>query len=499
MKFFMYNKRVLLVAAPLVASLVILGCSMWISYDALSDAKGALDEIHEIDELRSSIIYLDEVLTMSAIVNSSTEEQKWEERYRKHDPILEKKINRAIELVSNTPKIKQEMVELNEVNSKLVELEYKSFDFKKTNQQKNAYQLLTSPTYIELKYAYKDKVEALVKELVNIEDKAQKTIEKSILVTILAALIGGGITLSSWLIVLNILNKWQILLEQKTGELETLNRTLDEKIFEQTEELQKANQKLKESNFDLENFAAIASHDLQEPLRKIVTFGERLQGECQDQLDEDGTYYLERIVSASHRMRNLINDLLVYSRVTRKGEAETAVNLNTLVHDILSDFELKINEKSASVEVSDLETIEADASQMRQLFQNLISNALKFQTPHNKPVIKISGAPNSLKPGLYTITVSDNGIGLDEKYKEKIFTIFQRLHGRQEYEGSGIGLAICRRIVNRHNGNIEVSSIPGEGTTFTINLPIKQKQLLTSLITVPSTETEKEIPNALTA
>ena len=241
---------------------------------------------------------------------------------------------------------------------------------------------------------------------------------------------------------------------------------------------------LSRSNRELQDFASVASHDLQEPLRKIQAFGDRLRHKYEHQLSDDGHDYLERMLNAAQRMQTLINDLLTFSRVTTKAQPFSKVDLTLVAREVLSDLEVRIEQTGATVELSDLPVIDADPLQMRQLLQNLIANALKFQKPDQGPVIKIfseshsnsaEGATWTLSnPEVLQLSVADNGIGFDEKYLDRIFTVFQRLHGRNTYEGTGVGLAVCRRIVERHNGSITARSQPGRGATFIVNLPVNQ-------------------------
>jgi PAS domain S-box-containing protein len=225
--------------------------------------------------------------------------------------------------------------------------------------------------------------------------------------------------------------------------------------------------RLQHSNRELEEFASVAAHDLQEPLRKIEAFSERLQTKAKD-LDEQSRDYLHRIVSSSNRMRDLINDLLSYSRITRKAQPFAPVDLDEIAHAVISDLEGRIHQTGGRVEARRLPTIEADAMQMRQLFTNLIANALKFRRAEEPPIVQISALPRGRN---VVISISDNGIGFDEIYLDRIFDVFQRLHGRQEYEGTGMGLAICRKIIERHGGKITAQSKPGEGSTFIVTLP----------------------------
>ncbi len=236
---------------------------------------------------------------------------------------------------------------------------------------------------------------------------------------------------------------------------------------------------LERSNRDLQDFAYVASHDLQEPLRKIQAFGDRLQNKYSDSLDERGRDYLYRMHNAAARMHGLIQDLLMYSRVGTTAKPFTQVNLLVVLEGVLSDLETLIADTQAQVKVVNLPTIDADETQMRQLFQNLISNAIKFHKPNVHPVIKISSKLLPPQEGLsesFQIFVKDNGIGFEQKYADRIFGVFQRLHGKGEFKGTGVGLAICKKIAERHNGDIIAKSTPDIGTTFIITLPAKHLQ-----------------------
>lgn len=188
---------------------------------------------------------------------------------------------------------------------------------------------------------------------------------------------------------------------------------------------------------------------------------------------------MNRMRGAANRMQTLINDLLALTRVTTKAQPFVSVNLSDVLQGVLSDLETRIQEKKARIEVGPLPVLEADATQMRQLFQNLIANALKFQRPGIPPEIRISASPaqkGGVSPGgRCRITVEDNGIGFDNKYGEQIFKVFERLHGRDEYEGTGIGLAVCRKVVERHGGTVKAEGSPGRGSVFTVELPLRQK------------------------
>ncbi|MBI4681671.1 MAG: PAS domain S-box protein [Nitrospirae bacterium] len=252
------------------------------------------------------------------------------------------------------------------------------------------------------------------------------------------------------------------------------------------ERLKEYSRKLKKSNEELEQFAYVASHDLQEPLRKVMTFGDRLKTKYADSLGENGKDYLERMQGAAGRMQTLINDLLSFSRVMTKAQPFVPVDLAAVTREVVTDLEIRIEQTGARIEVDKLEVIDADPLQIRQLLQNLIGNSLKFIKKDGTPVIKVSGKfvnSNGKVPGRhlsdngsYKITVEDNGIGFEEKYADRIFGVFQRLHGRSEYAGTGIGLSICKKIVVRHNGSITTQSSPGEGAKFIVTLPVKQQE-----------------------
>lgn len=244
-------------------------------------------------------------------------------------------------------------------------------------------------------------------------------------------------------------------------------------------------QRLEQNNRELQEFAYVASHDLQEPLRKIVAFGDRLRSNYGAQLEDQGLDYLNRMQRASRRMQSLVQDLLALSRITTRGQAFHRVDLTQVVAEVLSDLEVTIEETQAEVEVVNLMTIDADPTQIRQLFQNLLSNALKFRVAERCPRIQVQGQTTSMVfPGssqiveACQITISDNGIGFDPKYAQRIFDVFQRLHARNEYDGTGIGLAICRRIVERHSGVISADSTPGEGARFTVVMPRHTRRVI---------------------
>lgn len=244
-------------------------------------------------------------------------------------------------------------------------------------------------------------------------------------------------------------------------------------------------QKLAQSNAALQEFAYIASHDLQEPLRKISAFNERIQAKLGPAADEQIRDYLTRVHNATKRMQTLIQDLLTYSRITSQAQPFQQVNLSQIAMDVLNDLQFRIEQSKARIELGALPEIEADPTQIRQLFQNMIGNAIKYHRDNVLPHVKISANIVTHQTILYhwqsnnrfcEIIFEDNGIGIDPKYHQRIFGVFQRLHGRDQYEGTGVGLAICQKIVERHNGTIALESAVGEGSKFIVTLPVCQQK-----------------------
>lgn len=253
------------------------------------------------------------------------------------------------------------------------------------------------------------------------------------------------------------------------------------RLKEYERQLEKKVQELERSNKELEEFAYVASHDLQEPLRKISTFSERLKLKFENELGEDGKSYIARMLNAAANMRMLIENLLNFSRLTVKKVEYAKTGMNALLDEVLAEIELQIDESHAVVRHAKLPELEVIPSQIKQLFSNIILNAIKFKKQDVNPVIDIKSVPLTASEKeqyylqadvpYYAINISDNGIGFEQEYAEKIFQIFQRLHGKSEYPGAGIGLAICKKIVDNHHGKLFAYGKPGEGATFTAILP----------------------------
>jgi signal transduction histidine kinase len=268
-----------------------------------------------------------------------------------------------------------------------------------------------------------------------------------------------------------------------------INKSLEEEINEHkiSEEKVKALNlqllqnidKLEAANKDLDRFAFMASHDLQEPLRKIRTFGDRLTTKYKDLIDDDGKKYLERMQNATQRMQQLIQDILTFSKISVEKKEFIDCDLNILFNEVLSEFTSLIKEKNALVEVDPLPNLKANPVLIRPLFYNLISNALKYNRPGIQPVIKIRSDKADFSPETKycRIFFEDNGIGFDQKYSEQVFLMFTRLHQDKSIDGTGIGLALCKKIVEEHNGFITVRSAINEGSTFIVSLPVRTQEI----------------------
>lgn len=277
----------------------------------------------------------------------------------------------------------------------------------------------------------------------------------------------------------DLLSKEIEIRKQAQHEQQIANEGLESKVAERTRELRAKNEELELRNHELQQFSWVVSHDLKEPLRKISMLVKMMREKYLSP-DEKAIDYADRTVTAAERMSSLINDLLDYSRLSSKVATEKT-DLNEVLREVIADFDHLIEAKGAIVDVKPLPVITAVTSQLRQLFQNLIENALKFSQPDRQPRITISGERVATKDfdavadpegSFCRITVADNGIGFDEVYLEKIFVIFQSLHDRRDYEGTGIGLAIAKKIIEKHNGLITARSRVGEGATFIILLPV---------------------------
>lgn len=276
-------------------------------------------------------------------------------------------------------------------------------------------------------------------------------------------------------------------LSMQSRELQDIRNNLQLKVEERTKELLESNKELERNNTELQQYASLASHDLQEPLRKIITFSHLIEEKCLP-ATPDAKPYIDKLISSSERMRDLINDLLNYSKLSVSAQFSFCP-LAGILQDAINDLELAVKETNATVEIGQMYSAEVIPGQFRQVFQNIVSNALKFSKENLPPKIKIwseivsdvsISSPITPNGEFIRINIQDNGIGFNEMYLEKIFTLFQRLHGREQYAGTGIGLAIVKKIIEKHDGIISAKSREGEGTTFILVLPIRHVAATTS-------------------
>ncbi|KAA0993451.1 sensor histidine kinase [Dyadobacter aurulentus] len=263
----------------------------------------------------------------------------------------------------------------------------------------------------------------------------------------------------------------------------TFQKNVQHLLKENNRRLEEINGELEASNYDLQQFASVASHDLQEPLRKILIFSTMLKNKHEAELPVESQKHLEKIITSSHRMRTMISDILNYSRLSTEAGNFEQVNLKEIINEVLEDYEILVNEKNVKVKIDEFPLIEANRAQIKQVFQNLISNSIKFSKQDKPPVIEIAWEANhelqtasADHNAVCNIVISDNGIGFDKAYQERIFSLFERLNTKEKYEGSGIGLAITKKILDKHNGTISVESKEGEGARFTICLPVRQER-----------------------
>lgn len=266
----------------------------------------------------------------------------------------------------------------------------------------------------------------------------------------------------------------------KNLEIEIKDRINSEyKVNELNKKLLENIEQLEMTNKELDQFAYMASHDLQEPIRKIRTFSDRINSKFGDSLDEEGHLYMEKMQAACTRMQKLINDILAFSKISTAKNLRVKTDLNAIIEDVLADIDVQVHEKNAIVEIDPLPELPVYPLLIKSLFQNLINNAIKYSRRDVAPSIKISSKIDTHSDEKLSVTdycriyVQDNGIGFEQEYADQIFTMFRRLHSSSEYEGTGIGLAMCKKIVEEHQGHISAKSIPEQGSTFIVSLPLE--------------------------
>lgn len=505
-----YNKSLLLGFLMVIAALVVNTGLTFFNLQRLRKNADAVEHQHHVlAELR---------LLLKILVDAETgqrgflitEDEKFLAPYESASLALQDKVAAVEKLMSTDPDRRRDFEELKEAIDARIEYVQGSLEMQRTQGREAVRDLIRQG---EGKRAM-DNVRDLIAKIETKENavlqarhaESQVSHITALTTGLISGVLGLGLAIGSYWLVGRDIDKRQQLSEAlqkskerleervqaRTMEIEVSNQALREEIAVRTKAEQaamQAAQELQRSNRELEQFASVASHDLQEPLRKIQAFGDRLQSHCADQLGEKGADFLQRILSSAGRMRRLIDDLLTYSRVSSKALPFSAVDLNEIVEEVSGDLEGRMQDVGGQIEVGKLPHIEADPAQMRQLFLNLLGNALKFNRPGVPPVVCVSAqtipAPittpgsngDSTRIPLHCeITVQDNGIGFEEVYVDRIFELFQRLHGRDEYQGTGMGLAICRKIVERHGGTITAYSTPGEGSRFVFRLPVQQHQ-----------------------
>jgi len=462
-----------LISSIVIAMIIINGFLAMKTIDDLSATQSSLyntgDVIVELDDLHNLVLMaetgqrgyllteIEEYLTPYEAALARLSEQLADTRkLRSEVP------GQAKRIVSLTVLVEQKVIELvHTVELARADNEKRALKQVMSGRGRNIYkELRTELEYIKLlEINYRNSLFAV---LATVEREAKVTFSIS------------GITSALLLIGLAFFARLNSKSEAKNRQqLEQQNKVLAEKIALRTKELTLYSDELSRSNRELEDFAFVASHDLQEPLRKIRAFGDRVQTSYAQTLDAKGADYINRMRNAAERMSNLINDLLEFSRISTRGKPFIEVPLAQIIASTIEDLEISIEESGAKIILDDLPAINADPSQMHHLFINLISNAIKFSRPKVTPVIEINYRQEKIaKEPWHIITIRDNGIGFEQEFADKIFLPFQRLHARTEYKGTGIGLAICRRIVERHGGKISAAGELGKGTIFSIEIPV---------------------------
>ena len=410
----------------------------------------------------------------------------------------DERLSRLHSLIADNPPQLQRLNELRELIQKRMDLLREGIGVRRARDAEGAKEFVTSGRGKVAMGLVRDKlgeIKKVERDLLDLRSsEAEVAYYTAVAAGAVAAILGLLLAVAGYALILRDMRRR----ERAAVELQAANDKLEDRVRERTETITKvigtlreevevrraaedaarvSAEELRRSNRELEQFASVASHDLQEPLRKIQAFADRLDMHARSLLGEKGLDYLERILTSAARMRRLIDDLLAYSRVATKGQAFTPVDLNQVIEEVQTDLEERLRSTAGKIECETLPRVAADPFQMRQLFQNLLANALKFHRPDVPPEVLVTAQTVSTADGAggrrlqVEVTVRDNGIGFDAEYRERIFDLFQRLHGRDQYEGTGIGLAICKKIVERHGGRIHAESAPGQGAAFIFTLP----------------------------
>lgn len=413
--------------------LVLLGLNTYRTYQA-----GQLAERYtRIAELRGAIIHFDEVLTMSARMAVASGDLSWEDRYHQYDVQLDAALQEVNQLAPGAGG-QSATKETEAANVKLIELEREAFDLVRRGRFEEAKSLLFSDEYEQQKQTYAHGMAALGAGLAQVVASGLNRQKTESVILVALAIISLPLLLWAWIAVFRVLRRWQTVLTENNHDLERRNKELDE-------------------------FAYIASHDLQEPLRKITAFSGLLKMDLADTLPEDARENLTFLTDAAVRMQTLINDLMELSRSGRREMKREQISLDACVDAATDALSMQIEETGAEIQRDTLPHIWGDRTLLTQLLQNLLSNALKFQADGVTPNVRVTAERTDEG---WIIGVKDNGIGIESQYAQQVFSPFKRLHGKDEYKGTGIGLAICRKAAERHGGRVWVESQAGNGSHF---------------------------------
>ncbi len=475
-----------------ILTLAFVGAFGWVTHSSFNEIRDVNASLVQVSQLRGKILKIDETLTMSARLGSASGDVAWEQRYKNAVPLLEKALG-DMEAVAPDEMMAAANAKTSDANNRLIAMEEESFSMAKDGNASQGYALLVGPAYTEQKSIYAEGMTELHSGLVAHFEKARDEVQQNATNWAVADGVLFGLLLFAWGNVIRSMKRSQDALEAANTNLESqvIERTRvtadlalahsEEREARETLEITQAelvaqSTLLEASNRDLQDFASVAAHDLQEPIRKIQAFGERIERKFATEIPPKAMDDLSRMRAAAKRMSALISDILNISRL--RGEHKTgSVELAVLVAGVVDELRSELDTAGSQIEIGDLPVVEGDASQLRQLVANLLGNASKYRREGVPLAVRIdckhvvTGTAHSGAAEAYEITFRDNGIGFAQEHAEKIFTIFQRLHGSSEYEGTGVGLALCRNIVDRHGGTIVAHGVPNEGASFVITLP----------------------------
>lgn len=498
----MQQKKILL---AFVVSLVVLIANAWVSYRAITVLIENNRSVMGTYEVLNNLLSLRTALTDGETAQRGfiiTGLDQYLSPYRTASQRFEQNLGQLIPLIGRNQVQKRRLDEIRQLSiDKFAEMQ-QTIELRQKGDQKSALDIISTDRgrslMVRLRELIRD-IEAEERNLLAQRQAEQNAGGRRALLTLgianVLALFFVALALYFNKLELETRHDAQLSLEaanqelgervrQRTSELVAKNEELGAQIAERRQaeaKLLQLNEELQRSNRELQDFAFVASHDLQEPLRKIQAFGDLLKIEFRENLGAEGRDFVDRMQNAAKRMDVLISDLLEYSRVSTRAQPFRKTDLGVIAQDVLSDLETRIKKSGGQVSIGPLPELEADPMQMRQLLQNLLANALKFHRPELPPIIRVesslrengtNGAASNGK--IWELRIADNGIGFEEKYLDRIFTPFQRLHARADYEGTGMGLAVVRKIIERHGGTITARSKPGEGSTFILTLPAEQ-------------------------